>query len=196
MTLADYFEEMQTTSNEAEAQYLALTNEADPMLAALSFSPADGWDSDVATAGEQLLSALTDEAMFTQQAADTDLVIFAGLRDMLTYILTRIEAIDAPEVAVDSHSEMITAAAGWAEAVTDITNALTNATSAQELAEFVEPLDLENRFNAIHVRFTSACLALQEVADLDDAATFDFNGPWLGSQSSKDAAAAFSCGED
>ncbi len=195
MSLAEYFEEMQATSNEAEAQYLALTEEADPMLAALSSSPADGWDSDVAAAGEQLLSALTDDALFTQQAADVDLIIFAGLRDMLAHILTRIEAIDAPEVAVDPHSEMIAAAAGWAEVVTDITNALTRVESAQELAELLTPLDLDNRFDAIHVRFSSACLALQAVADLDDGATFDFNGPWLGSQSSEDAAAAFACGE-
>ena len=114
---------------------------------------------------------------------------------MLTRILTWIEAIDAPELAVDPHSEMITAAAGWDEVVTDITNALSRVASAQELAELVEPLDLENRFDAIHERLTSACLALQAVADLDDAATFDFNGPWLGSQCSEDAAAAFACGE-
>lgn len=195
MTLADYFEEMQVASNAAEAQYLALTEEADPLLAELSFSPPDGWDSDVAAAGEQLLSALTDETLFTQQAVDVDLMIFEGLQDMLTRILTRIEAIEVPELAVDPHSEMVTAAAGWDEVVTDITNVLSRVASAQELAELVAPLDLENRFDAIHVRFTSACLALQAVADLDDATTFDFNGPWLGSQSSEDATAAFACGE-
>ena len=77
-SLADYFNEMQATSNEAEARYLALSDSATPMLAALSYSPADGWDPDVAGAGEQLLVALTDDTVFTQQAAATDHLIFAG----------------------------------------------------------------------------------------------------------------------
>jgi hypothetical protein len=194
-SLADYFDEMQATSDEAEARYLTLTDEATPMLAALSFSPADGWDPDIAAAGEQLLTALSDEAVFTPQAVEADRVIFAGLHDMLTYILSRIEAIDVPTEATASHAEMVGAAAGWAEVVTDITGALTRVQSAQELVGSLTPLDLERRFDAIHERFTRACLDLQAVADLDGAASFDFNGPWLASQSAKGATAAFSCGE-
>jgi len=79
--------------------------------------------------------------------------------------------------------------------VTDIANALTRMTSSEELADLIAPLDLENRMDGIHLRFRSACLALQAVADLDDAATFVFSGPWLGNQSAEDAAAAFACGE-
>ena len=194
-SLADYFDEMQASSNEAESQYLRLTDEATPMLAALSFSPAGGWDTDVAAAGEQLLVALTNDAVFTQQAARVDHMIFAGLQDMLGYIMDRIDKeIDPPDEAIASHAEMVDAAAAWASVVTDVTNALASVQSAQELSERLTPLDLENRMDAIHERFTSACLNLQAVADLDDGATFDFDGPWLASQSSKDATAAFACG--
>lgn len=193
MSLADYFDELQAGSDEALARYIVLSQEADPQLVALSFSPVGGWDSDVALAGEQLLRAITDDALFTQQAADIDLMIFVGLRDVLVGVLARMEKLDPPDQAADPHTEMVAAVAEWAEVVTDITNALTESRSANKLTELLTPLDLDRRLDAIHVRFESACMTLQAVADLDDRATFSFSGPWVGGLSFEDATADFAC---
>lgn len=194
MDLTDYFDEMQATSDVAEARYVALSGEAHARLAELEFSPPGGWDADVAQAGEQLLVELTDERRFTSEALALDVMIYEGLEEMLDAILARIQEIDPPDQAMDQHAEMVSAAAEWAGLVTDLTTTLNVVGSADELAGQLAPLDLNSRSDVIDGRFESACLALQAVADLDAEATFEFNGPWLGGLSLDDATADFACG--